>query len=440
MDRGEGNEKACVGIPNWSLLEYYLAGEKGETLSVTFIRVFVPFALGYLLSYLLRVVNAVIAPVLIDDLGLSASDLGLLTSANLFAFAAFQLPLGVLLDRYGPRKTESVLLIIAALGTAIFAMAGSLALLVLGRALIGLGTSACLMAAFTAYALWLPKERLPAVNGYQMVAGGIGALIGTTPIEFIEEALGWRGVFWVLTVVALTMAVMVFAVVPRRKEAHHGSETLRVTIGGIRQVFWSPLFWRIAPLCVASQSAFLGIQSLWLGPWFHDVMKLDDRATADALSLVAAAMVGSYLCLAWITGYLSKRGVGAIRISVTGMSIFILMQLIVIFELVPVTVTTWMVWAFTATYGIVSYAGLTQRFPVKLAGRVVTAVNVLAFFGAFGVQWGIGVVIDFWPMAESGGFNPEGYRWAFGMVAALQVVALIWFCVFRTERVVESHG
>jgi MFS family permease len=422
------------------LLEYYLAGEKGETLSATFIRVFVPFALGYLLSYLLRVVNAVIAPVLIDDLGLSASDLGLLTSANLFAFAAFQLPLGVLLDRYGPRKTESVLLIIAALGTAIFAMAGSLALLVLGRALIGLGTSACLMAAFTAYALWLPKERLPAVNGYQMVAGGIGALIGTTPIEFIEEALGWRGVFWVLTVVALTMAVTVFAMVPRRKEAHHGSETLRVTIGGIRQVFWSPLFWRIAPLCVASQSAFLGIQSLWLGPWFHDVMKLDDRATADALSLVASAMVGSYLCLAWITGYLSKRGVGAIRISVTGMSIFILMQLIVIFELVPVTVTTWMVWAFTATYGIVSYAGLTQRFPVKLAGRVVTAVNVLAFFGAFGVQWGIGVVIDFWPMAEGGGFNPEGYRWAFGMVAALQVVALIWFFVFRTERVVESHG
>ncbi len=422
------------------MLEYYLAGEKGETLSATFIRVFVPFALGYLLSYLLRVVNAVIAPVLIDDLGLSASDLGLLTSANLFAFAAFQLPLGVLLDRYGPRKTESVLLIIAALGTAIFAMAGSLALLVLGRALIGLGTSACLMAAFTAYALWLPKERLPAVNGYQMVAGGIGALIGTTPIEFIEEALGWRGVFWVLTVVALTMAVTVFAMVPRRKEAHHGSETLRVTIGGIRQVFWSPLFWRIAPLCVASQSAFLGIQSLWLGPWFHDVMKLDDRATADALSLVASAMVGSYLCLAWITGYLSKRGVGAIRISVTGMSIFILMQLIVIFELVPVTVTTWMVWAFTATYGIVSYAGLTQRFPVKLAGRVVTAVNVLAFFGAFGVQWGIGVVIDFWPMAEGGGFNPEGYRWAFGMVAALQVVALIWFFVFRTERVVESHG
>lgn len=422
----------------WPLSSGMIRQGLGGPLSITFFRVFMPFALGYLLSYLLRVVNAVIAPVLINDLGLSASDLGLLTSANLFAFAAFQLPLGVLLDRYGPRKTEAVLLIVAAAGTAIFALAGSLALLMLGRAMIGLGTSACLMAAFTAYALWLPKDRLPAVNGYQMVAGGIGALIGTTPIEFIEAALGWRGVFWVLTGVALAMAIIVYTVVPRRKEAHHGSETLRQTIGGIRQVFWSPLFWRVAPLCVTSQAAFLGIQSLWLGPWFHDVMGLGNRETADALFHVATAMVASYLCLAWITGYLSKRGVGAIRISVVGMSIFLFMQILVVFEIVPVTVTTWMIWAFTATYGIVSYAGLTQRFPISLAGRVVTAVNLLAFFGAFAVQWGVGIVIDMWPLTVSGGFHPEGYRWAFGMVAAMQLVALIWFIVFRTERVVEN--
>ncbi|MBO6948997.1 MAG: MFS transporter [Rhodospirillales bacterium] len=405
-----------------------------------FIRVFVPFALGYLLSYLLRVVNAVIAPALIEDLGLSASDLGLLTSANLFAFAVFQLPLGVLLDRYGPRKTEAALLLIAAAGTAVFALAGSLALLALGRAMMGLGTSSCLMAAFTAYALWLAKERLPAVNGYQMVAGGIGALIGTTPVEYVEELLGWRGVFWVLTGIAIFMAAMVYTVVPRRNEPAGGTETLMQAIGGVRRVFWSPLFWRVAPLCVTSQAAFIGIQSLWLGPWFHDVMGLDNRETADALFLVACAMVASYMCLAIITGYLSKRGVGAIRISVIGMSVFIVMQMVVVFELVPVTALTWMVWVFTATYGIVSYAGLTQRFPTALAGRVVTAINLLAFFGAFSVQWGVGVIIDFWPLTESGGFHPDGYRWAFGIVAAIQVVALIWFLIFRTERVVESHA
>ena len=258
------------------------------------------------------------------------------------------------------------------------------------------------------------------------------------PIEMLEVTFGWRGVFWVLTGVALMMAVMVYTVVPQRKEKHHGSETLGETIGGIRLVFWSPLFWRIAPLCVTSQAAFLGIQSLWLGPWFHDVLALDARATADALSHVAMAMVASYACLAWITGYLSKRGVPAIKISVIGMSVFIVMQVLIVAEVIPVTATTWMIWAFTGTYGIVTYAGLTQRFPTRLAGRVVTGINVLAFFGAFGVQWGIGVIIDFWPLSATGGFHPEGYRWAFGMVALLQGLALIWYLVFRTERVVES--
>ena len=411
----------------------------GGHVSFTVVRVFVPFALGYLLSYLLRVVNAVIAPSLIADLDLSASDLGLLTSANLFAFAAFQIPLGVLLDRYGPRKTESVLLIIAAIGTAMFAMAGSLAMLAMGRALIGLGTSSCLMAAFTAYALWLSKEKLPTINSYQMVAGGIGALMGTTPIEYLEEITGWRGVFWVLTGVAIFMAATVYLVVPIRKDAKPSTESWTDAVLGVRRVFTSPLFWRVAPLCVTSQAAFIGIQSLWLGPWFHDVLKLDARATADALFWVAAAMVASYIFLAWVTKFFGRRGVGAIKISVVGMAVFLIVQILVVAEIVPVTIVTWMIWAFTATYGIVCYAGLTQRFPIALAGRLVTGINVLAFFSAFLVQWGVGLIIDLWPLTESGGFHADGYRWAFGLVAAIQLVAFVWFAVFRNERVADSH-
>jgi len=381
--------------------------------SVTVVRVFVPFALGYLLSYLLRVVNAVIAPSLIEDLGLNASDLGLLTSANLFAFAAFQIPLGVLLDRYGPRKTESVLLIVAAIGTAMFAMAGSLAMLALGRALIGLGTSSCLMAAFTAYALWLS--------------------------ETLETITGWRGVFWVLTGIAVFMAAVVYFIVPQRADAKPTTETWSDALFGVKRVFTSPLFWRVAPLCVTSQAAFIGIQSLWLGPWFHDVLKLDTGATADALFWVAAAMVASYVCLAWVTRFFGDRGVSAIRISVSGMVIFLIVQILVVAEIVPVTVITWMVWVFAATYGVVCYAGLTQRFPIALAGRLVTGINVLAFFAAFLVQWGVGLVIDLWPMTESGGFHPDGYRSAFGIVAAVQLVAFIWFLSFRDERIADSH-
>ena len=143
------------------------------------LRVFVPFAAGYFLSYLFRVVNAVISPDLVADLALGPADLGLLTATYFLTFAAFQLPLGVLLDRFGPRRIEAVLLLFAAVGALIFAKAHSTVGLVAGRALIGFGVSACLMAAFTAFVMWFPAQRLPLVNGLQMAAGGLGALVAT---------------------------------------------------------------------------------------------------------------------------------------------------------------------------------------------------------------------------------------------------------------------
>ncbi len=398
---------------------------------MVFYRVFLPFALGYLLSYLLRTVNSVIAPSLIGDLGLSASDLGLMTSANLFAFALFQIPLGILLDRYGPRKTEVSLLAIAAAGTAVFAIAESLTALIVGRAMIGLGTSACLMAAFTAYALWFPKERLPAVNAYQMVAGGLGALLATTPVEIISTAIGWRGLFWVLTGLLVVAAVILYAAVPRRENPMQRGQTWGEALSGVGRVFTSPAFWRIAPLCVTSQAAFIGVQSLWLGPWFADVMGLSSRETADALFLVSASMIASYLTLAWISGWLNRWGIDSITLSVAGMAAFLTLQLLIISEVFAPSVAIWMIWVFLGTFGILTYAGLTQSFPISLAGRVVTSINVLAFFGAFVAQWGMGVIIDHWSNGTDSDFAPEGYRWAFAVIAALQAITLVWYMIFR---------
>ena len=147
------------------------------------VRIVVPFALGYFLSYFYRVINALIAPELTSELTLDATALGFLTSAYFFTFAAFQIPLGVFLDRFGPRRTESALLIVAATGAVVFATSDSVAALVLGRALIGLGVSACLMAAFKAYVLWFPAERRPLVNGLHMGIGGFGALVAPRPVD-----------------------------------------------------------------------------------------------------------------------------------------------------------------------------------------------------------------------------------------------------------------
>jgi len=140
--------------------------------SVRWFRVFAPFALGYYLSYVLRTVNAVIAPDLTRELALTGADLGLLTSTYFLTFAAFQLPLGMLLDRYGPRKVEAALLVLCALGAALFALGRDLLELGFARALIGVGVSACLMAGLKSFHQWFPPEQQPSLMGAIMVAGG----------------------------------------------------------------------------------------------------------------------------------------------------------------------------------------------------------------------------------------------------------------------------
>ena len=118
------------------------------------LRVFLSFAFAYFLSYAFRAVNAVIAPELMADIQISHSELGLLSSAYFVGFAVMQIPIGLALDRYGARKTESVLLLLALLGSAIFAYADSLWGLTIGRQLNRVVVSASLMASFSAYSRW----------------------------------------------------------------------------------------------------------------------------------------------------------------------------------------------------------------------------------------------------------------------------------------------
>jgi len=392
-------------------------------------RVFLPFALGYYLSYLLRVVNAMIAPDLIRELGLTASDLGLLTSANFLAFAAFQLPLGILLDRFGPRRTEAALLVVAASGALIFSLAQSLDTLIIGRALIGLGTSACLMAAFKAYVMWFPPDRIPLVNGFQMAAGGLGALTATIPVESALAFTDWRGVFLVFAVLSLATALILYVTVPKRGLGAGAGERFADQMQGVREVFTAARFWRIAPLCVASQATFLAIQSLWAGPWLTDVAGLPRDAVAQYLFFIAAAMIAGNLTGGTIAMQLGRFGIKIMTVAVTGMALFACVQIALVLQWTDWALVIWMLFGFFGTSGILPYAALPQEFRPELAGRVVTGINVLSFFGAFAAQWGIGAVIDLWPKTAAGGYAPEGFQAGFAMMLGLQIAGLIWYVV-----------
>ena len=393
------------------------------------LRIFMPFAFGYFLSYLYRVINAVLAPDLVADIGLGAADLGLLTSTYFITFAAFQLPLGVLLDRFGPRKIEAALLIIAGFGAWIFSDANSLKGLIIGRALIGLGVSACLMAAFKAFVMWFPMQQLPRINGFQMAMGGLGALAGTAPVEIALSYTDWRGLFKGLAILSFAVSATIFYMIPERKTERLDLK-LSDQIHGIGFIFKNLTFWRIAPWTIFSQTTYLSIQGLWAGPWLRDVSGMDRNAVAETLMWMALAMVAGFIIMGTLAEHLSRKGIPPMTVASFGMFIFMVQLLLLIFKPIRWALPVMILFGFFGTSGIIPYAVLTQSFPPHFSGRVNTALNLLVFIAAFTAQWGMGAIIGHWPVTETGGYSALGYRMAFLVMLCFQFLSFLWF-IFR---------
>lgn len=389
-------------------------------------RVFLPFAAGYFISYLYRVVNAVIGPDLASDLVLGPASLGLLTSTYFISFASFQLPLGVLLDRYGPKRTEAALLLFAGLGALVFSKAQTAAGLMVGRALIGFGVSACLMAAFKAYTMWFPRKQWPLINGFQMASGGLGVLAATSPVEAMLGYTDWRGVFTLLAFLTFGVAVIIFTVVPERRDDNRPGD-FGEQLRGVRQVFTSLSFWRTAPVTTMSQASFLAIHSLWSGPWLRDVAGMTREQSASVLFWVAVAMIAGWISLGGLAARLDRKKISITNTAVTGMACFMAVQLLLLVCPVSWALPVWLLFGYFGTTGIIAYAGLTRAFDVSLSGRVTTALNLLVFVTAFIGQWAIGWVIGLWPQGAAGGYAEEGFRAGFSMMLVLQAAALLWF-------------
>jgi MFS family permease len=209
---------------------------------------------------------------LTGELGLSAADLGLLTSAYFLMFAAVQLPCGVLLDRYGPRLVDSALLLVAAAGSVLFALAGNVWTLMVGRGLIGLGVAVGLMAGLKAIVLWFPPERVALVNGWYIMLGALGALSATGPAEILVQGVGWRGLFAVLAASTAAVALLILLVVPERKPAAAARSSPTISF---LTIYRDARFWRIAPLAATGVVTSFSLQGLWAAPWLTDVVGLE---------------------------------------------------------------------------------------------------------------------------------------------------------------------
>ncbi|MEA3193139.1 MAG: hypothetical protein QOD26_1472 [Betaproteobacteria bacterium] len=394
--------------------------------------VFAPFAAGYYLSYFYRYINAVIANDLVRDFGLAPADLGWLTSAYFLSFALFQVPLGVLLDRFGPRRCAATLMCVAGLGALLFGLARDLATLSAARALIGLGVSAGLMGSIKAFTLWFPRDRQTALTGAMIGIGSIGTLSATAPAEALLGPLGWRALFFGLAALSVGAALLIFLVVPER-EVPGRTESWREQFAAVGRIYARLDFWRLALPLVVSQGIFQALQGLWFAPWLADVHGLDRRAAADTLFLSAFAYLVASLSLGRVADALARRGISQLRLYQGGMLLTAVAFVPIALGLHDGLFVVLALFAATSIAAIIAYTLVTQLVPLAQSGRVTTASNVLLFSASFAFQWGVGAVLGLWP-ASAGRYDPEGYRVAFGILLAAQAAAAAWLLTAREGK------
>jgi predicted MFS family arabinose efflux permease len=218
----------------------------------------------------------------------------------------------------------------------------------------------------------------------------------------------------------------------QRQEA--GQIRLSDALRGIGQVFTSPLFWRVIPLTVTSQVAFMSIQGLWAGPWLRDMVGMDRAGIAGVLFWTAAAMTAGYVVIGFITERLSRSGIKPMTTAVWGMFLFMVVQALIMVGPVRWATALWMLFGFIGTTGVIPYPALAMSFPAQLAGRVSTGLNVLVFVAAFAAQWGIGAVIALFPVTAAGNYSSIGYQTSLAVLLCMQALCLGWYFLAGRPR------
>ena len=394
-------------------------------------RVSAPFIAGYFVSYVYRMVNAVLAPTLVAEFDLSAGQLGLLSSMYFLSFAVLQLPLGVAMDRFGPRRVNATLLLVAAAGGWLFSRGQSYETLLLARALIGAGVSACLMASLTAFVLWYPAERISTMNGLAFAAGALGAMTATVPLELLLRSWPWREAFLLIVAATLAVSLLLWLWVPERR-AEAPNDSLLDSFRELKNLLLDAAFLRLALCLGASQCAAVALQTLWIATWLRDVAGYSPAGVARGLLAVNVAMIVGYLGFGRAADAWQRRGRDPLDLLLYGVAASAASLGLAVFGLGSLFV--WCVFVAAGTSVVLGYSILSRRTPRAMAGRANTAINVVGFIGMFSGQWAIGLVLDRFPQSAAG-YAPEAYPWALGMVWAVQLAGLAWLWTGRATLV-----
>lgn len=364
----------------------------------TAVWVFVALAAAYFLSTLLRAITATLSPILTDEFGMQARDLGLLAGAYFLGFSITQLPMGHWLDRHGPKRVVLSFLCVAVLGCFAFAWANDFTGLLLARVLIGVGVSACLMAPLTGYRRWLVLEQQQRANSWMLMTGALGMLTSTLPVQWLLPLVGWRWMFVALALLVAVAMVVIYWKVPAWRLAEPTPSDDTAAAPGImasyKQVWVHPYFRRLAPMGFFNYGGMIAMQTLWAGPWMVKVAGYTPLEAATGLFWLNVCMLLTFWLWGLVTPGLTVRGYDANKLITYGVPLSLCAQVAIVLGGQDAGAAHWVIFCVFSSFVSLAQPAVGMAFPSALAGRALSAYNLVLFLGVFVVQWGVGLMID----------------------------------------------
>ena len=390
--------------------------------------IIVCFGAVFVLSQFFRASNAVIAKTLSAEFGLSPEVLGLLTGAFFLAFGAAQIPVGMLFDRFGARRTVPVVLMAAIAGSLLYGFAEGQAMLIAGRVLLGIGCSGVLMGSLFLFGQWAPPASFSTWMGRMIAIGGAGGLLSTTPLAAISETLGWRVAFWGAAGLTAAGAVAIYALTRDRSSAAAAgavpAEGLHESLRGVRAVLAIPGLPSLTLMGFASYPVVITVLGLWGGPYLADRHGLGPLEVGNALLVMALALIVANLALGPLERRLdTRKGIVLGGAAIVAISCAVLAALpglavwavILLFALIGAC----------GSYNILLAGHVRSLLPDRLAGRGMALMGI-AFMGGPAVLQALGgVIVGAFPAAAGDAAPAAAYQALFAFLAALVALAAL---------------
>ena len=393
----------------------------------------------YFLSQFFRTSNAIIAPDLIRDLKLNAETLGLLGGAFFYSFALFQIPMGPMLDRIGPRLIISYSVLLGALGSFLFAIGGSFTAALVGRILIGLGMASVLMGTMKVFILHFPPNQFATLVGTMLSIGTLGNILATSPLAYLNSTIGWRTTFILAAGVAALFAFSSLWILGGKDRSGGKPDpdlSPKQEIGvfqSVGMILRTLSFWQIGFVAFFRYGTFVGLQGLWLGPYLIDIKRYAPVQAGHLLILMAlGTIIGGPL-----GGRLSdqifhsRKGVALLGVCLYCVSLFPLTGILKIQNPLWFGVTFFFL-GFFNSFGILVFSHAKELFPVAISGTVMTFVNFFTMAGGAVFMPVLGKVIESFPRVGNS-YPSEAYHFSF-LLCFLGMAFSVVFYAFSRNR------